>query len=176
MPPGGPTLLDRLRQAGLSVRGVGKIGDIFAGRGLSEAVKTVSNADGMARTRQALEGMEAGLVFTNLVDFDMLYGHRRDALGFGRALEEFDDWLEGFLAALQGGDLLIISADHGCDPTAPGTDHTRESVPLLAWHPHLNGPVRLGVRQSFADVAATVGELLAVNGLPGTSFAPEMIG
>jgi phosphopentomutase len=176
MPPGGPTLLDRLQKDGLSVCGIGKIGDIFAGRGLSEAIKTVSNADGMTKTRQALEGMEAGLVFTNLVDFDMLYGHRQDALGFGRALEEFDDWLEGFLPVLQGEDLLIISADHGCDPTTPGTDHTRESVPLLAWHPGMTGGVRLGVRQTFADVAATIGELLAVAGLPGTSFAPELVG
>jgi phosphopentomutase len=112
----------------------------------------------MEKTLAALERIERGLIFTNLVDFDMLYGHRLDARGFGQALEAFDRWLPSLLAALGDDDLLLITADHGCDPTTPGTDHSREYVPLLVWHSRLGTGRDLGERESFSDVAATVAE------------------
>lgn len=174
MPPQGDTLLDHFQQAGMEVFGVGKIGDIFTGKGISRSIKTTRNGDGMNKTREALATMDRGLVFTNLVDFDMLYGHRLDARGFGRALEEFDVWLEDFMAELQVGDLLVITADHGCDPTTAGTDHTRESVPLLVWYPGLVQGRSLGVRNSFADVAATIAELFGLVRGSGSSFADQL--
>ncbi|MDK2848597.1 MAG: phosphopentomutase [Desulfuromonadales bacterium] len=170
MPPQGDTLLDRLQKAGLTVSGVGKISDIFAGKGIDRSVKSSDNADGMGKTRQALSEIDRGIVFTNLVDFDMLYGHRLDALGFGRALEAFDLWLADFLTDFTRGDVLVITADHGCDPTTAGTDHTRESVPLLVWHPDLEKGQDIGVRASFADVAATIAEMFGLDGLVGKSF------
>lgn len=174
MPPQGDTLLDRMQSAGLTVFGVGKISDIFAGKGISRSFKSSSNADGMAKTRHALSLLDRGMVFTNLVDFDMLYGHRLDAGGFGRALEEFDIWLAGFLTDLKKGDLLIITADHGCDPTTAGTDHTRESVPLLVWHPGLAEGLDIGVRGSFADVAATIAEMFGLECCAGESFMARL--
>ncbi|MEZ4483351.1 MAG: phosphopentomutase [Syntrophotaleaceae bacterium] len=175
LPPNGTTLLDRFLSAGLEVFGVGKITDLFAGRGISKTFKTGSNAEGMAQTLAALGALERGLVFTNLVDFDMLYGHRRDAIGFGRALEAFDRWLPALLAALQPGDLLIVTADHGCDPTTPGTDHSRESVPLLCWHPQLTVGTSLGTRHCFADIAATIAELYGLSMDHGQSFAAQLV-
>jgi phosphopentomutase len=175
LPPTGETVLDRLLAAGLSVYGVGKISDIFAGRGISESVYSKSNADGMNKTLAALAKVEEGLIFTNLVDFDMEYGHRLDSLGFGRALEEFDSWLPRLQEALLPSDLLLITADHGCDPTTPGTDHSREYVPLLAWWPGCSGGVDLGVRKSFADVAVTVGEVFGIGaGLAGDGFLTDL--
>jgi phosphopentomutase len=153
---------------------VGKIRDIFAGRGVTDFVYTGSNAEGMARTLEALEKVEKGMVFTNLVDFDMLFGHRLDPLGFGRALEEFDGWLPRLLERLRPSDILLITADHGCDPTTPGTDHTREYVPLLAWHPRLRRGSDLGERDSFADVAATIAELFEIEFSVGRSVLPEL--
>jgi phosphopentomutase len=176
LPPTGETVLDRLLAAGLSVYGVGKISDIFAGRGISESVYSRSNADGMNKTLAALARVEEGLIFTNLVDFDMEYGHRLDPLGFGRALEEFDSWLPRLQEALLPSDLLLITADHGCDPTTAGTDHSREYVPLLAWWPGCLGGVDLGVRRSFADVAVTVGEVFGVGaGLSGVGFLNDLL-
>ncbi len=174
MPPQGDTLLDNMLKSGMTVIGVGKIGDIFAGKGISQSIKSSCNSDGMAKTREALAQLDKGMVFTNLVDFDMLYGHRLDAHGFGRALEEFDVWLKDFMAALKSGDLLIITADHGCDPTTPGTDHTRESVPLLVWHPDLVSGKDIGVRGSFADVAATIAGLFGLECDCGRSFADQL--
>ncbi|APG25273.1 phosphopentomutase [Syntrophotalea acetylenica] len=174
MPPPADTLLDRMEQQGLTVYGVGKIRDIFAGKGITRSVKSSSNSDGMAKTRKALGEVDRGLIFTNLVDFDMLYGHRLDVRGFGRALEEFDAWLAGFLPALEPGDLLVITADHGCDPTTPGTDHTRESVPLLVWHSGLKRGGSLGIRRSFADVAATLADMFGVRVETGSSFADQL--
>lgn len=170
MPPGGPTILDRLAEAGMEVIGIGKIKDIFAGRGLTRAQASDGNAEGMAQTLGALEQLQRGLVFTNLVDFDMLFGHRLDARGFGRALEAFDAWLPQLQQRLQGDDLLLITADHGCDPQVSGTDHTREYVPLLLWHAGLGAGVNLGDRGGFADVAATIGEALGVAGTSGESL------
>jgi phosphopentomutase len=176
LPPIKETVLDRLVAAGLSVYGVGKISDIFAGRGITESVYTKSNADGMNKTLVALQKVNEGLIFTNLVDFDMEYGHRLDPLGFGRALEEFDVWLPELQQTLLPADLLLITADHGCDPTTAGTDHSREYVPLLAWWPGCAGAVDLGVRRSFADVAMTVGEVFGVGaGLSGDCFLNDLL-
>lgn len=169
LPPTAPTVLDLLAAAGLTVYGVGKTRDIFAGRGVTDYVYSESNADGMDKTMAALGQVERGLLFTNLVDFDMLYGHRLDGAGFGRALEDFDRWLPTLLAALADDDLLLITADHGCDPTTPGTDHSREYVPLLAWHRRLAAGRDLGERESFADVAASVAEAFGLEWTKGES-------
>ncbi|WP_432823655.1 phosphopentomutase, partial [Trichloromonas sp.] len=170
LPPTAPTVLDALVAAGVCVYGIGKIKDIFAGRGISDHAYSSSNSDGMAKTLQALARVDQGLIFTNLVDFDMLFGHRLDARGFGAALEEFDRWLPDLLAAVSSGDLVIITADHGCDPTTPGTDHSREYVPLLAWSPGMGAGAELGRRCSFADVAATIAEGFGLAPGAGESF------
>ncbi|HKI50852.1 MAG TPA: phosphopentomutase, partial [Geothermobacteraceae bacterium] len=176
MPPNADTVLDRLQSQGYEVIGVGKISDLFAGRGLTRALPAESNAHGMELTLKSFASLRRGLVFTNLVDFDMLFGHRLDAAGFAAALEAFDAWLPELLAAMTADDLLLISADHGCDPTTLGTDHSREYVPLLAWSSGLNGGYDLGVRSSFADVAATLGENFALGWESGTSFLAALSG
>ncbi len=170
--PTGETVLDQLFAAGLEVIGVGKIEDIFAGRGITRSIRTHGNAHGMEVTTDLARGWEGtGLVFINLIDFDSLYGHRRNPEGYGRALEEFDAALGGLLDALGRGDLLMITADHGCDPTFEATtDHTRERVPILAHGPGLGvGP--LGERGTYADVASTIADIFGVPGTGvGTSF------
>jgi len=176
MPPPAPTVLDRLAAAGVPVVGVGKISDIFSGQGLSESILSAGNLDGLEQTAARFADLEAGLVFVNLIDFDMLYGHRRDAEGFAAALREFDAFLPRILELVGPEDLLLLTADHGNDPTHRGTDHTREQVPLLA----LRGPAGaagrdLGLRQGFYDVAATVAEALGLDPLDhGASFLQEM--
>jgi phosphopentomutase len=163
-----PTVLDAVVAAGLPVRGIGKVGDLFAGQGLTESHPTGSNAEGMRLTEALWRGTGHGLVFTNLVDFDTEHGHRRDAPGYARALAEFDAWLGGFLPECGPEDLLVITADHGNDPTFRGTDHTREEVPLLLRHRGRRDP--LGTRESFADVAATLAEYFRLAPWPiGTS-------
>jgi phosphopentomutase len=174
--PTAPTILDGMTAAGIPVFGVGKIRDIFAGCGIGDYVYSSDNRDGMAKTLTALAAMERGLIFTNLVDFDMLYGHRLDAKGFGQALEEFDRWLPECRAALKAEDLLIVTADHGCDPTTPGSDHTREYVPLLVWSPAMTRGTALGVRTSFADVAATLAEAYGLPVGAGKGFLGELTG
>ena len=170
------TLLDAVKGAGLSSIAVGKIHDIFAGRGDTEHVYNKSNADGMAHAMDYAARDFRGLCFVNLVDFDMLYGHRRDIHGYARALAEFDAWLPGFMARLGEEDLFMITADHGCDPAYTATtDHTREYVPLVIGGKNVK-PVNLGTRKSFADIAATVAELLNVPfQTPGVSFAGEIV-
>lgn len=170
------TLLDAVKGAGLSSIAVGKIHDIFAGRGDTEHVYNKSNADGMAHAMDYAARDFRGLCFVNLVDFDMLYGHRRDTHGYARALAEFDAWLPGFMARLGEEDLFMITADHGCDPAYTATtDHTREYVPLVIGGKNVK-PVNLGTRKSFADIAATVAELLNVPfQTPGVSFAGEIV-
>ena len=168
------TLLERMHGAGFPVCGVGKIKDLYAGRGLTDTMPSKHNAEGMAQTLAALEKINTGLVMTNLVDFDMLYGHRRDSTGFALALEEFDRWLPKLFARMRRDDLLLISADHGCDPTTPGTDHSREYVPLLAWSPSLTQGLALGRRNSFADAGATIAENFSVFCGNGESFLPEL--
>ena len=170
LPPTGETVLDRLCASGFQVLAVGKIDDIFTGRGITGHQASAGNVDGMAKTLAALEQLEQGLVFTNLIDFDMLYGHRLDAAGFGSALEVFDAWLPRLMAQLQREDLLLLTADHGCDPTTPGTDHTREAVPILAWSPAMSDGVDLGTRASFADVAATLDAFFGTVPGAGKSF------
>lgn len=168
--PPGPTLLDDLRGAGLGVVGVGKISDIFAGRGLSSSLHSEGNTDGLRLTLEALSTLDRGLLFVNLVDFDMLYGHRNDVPGFARALAELDAWLPAFQAALKSDDIAFITADHGNDPTTPGTDHTRERVPLLAFGPAVR-PASLGTRASFCDLGQTIAQALGAPALArGTSF------
>lgn len=174
MQPPGETVLDRLLKNGLPVVGVGKIKDIFAGRGISDSRASHSNRDGMGATLDALTTLQRGLVFTNLVDFDMLYGHRRDVAGFARALEQFDQWLPELMSRMTERDLVMITADHGCDPTTEGTDHSREYVPLLVWGPALQAGCDLGVRSSFADVAASLGDIFACGSPAGKSFLSEL--
>ena len=171
------TMLDAISKAGLDTLAVGKIHDIFAGQGDTEHVFNKSNADGMAHTMDYAQRDFTGLCFVNLVDFDMLYGHRRDVAGYARALSEFDSWLGDFLPQLGSEDLVLITADHGCDPAYTATtDHTREYVPLIALGKNVR-PVNLGTRKTFADIAATVTELLGVDfDTPGTSFAKEILG
>jgi len=172
MPPPEPTVLDRLLEAGWPVVGVGKIPDIYCHRGIGEEVHTEGNADGMARTREVMARVERGLVFVNLVDFDSLYGHRRDPAGYHRCLHEFDAELAQLARAIDPArDLVMVTADHGNDPTWRGTDHTREYVPLLAFGPAAARGVELGVRASFADVGATVADIFRVPPPPhGDSF------
>jgi len=174
MPPPEETVLDRLRALNLPVIGVGKIGDIFCGQGLSASRPSRDNRHGMELTRQSFAEIKRGLVFTNLVDFDMLYGHRRDVAGFAGALQDFDRWLPQLMEEMTERDLLIITADHGCDPTTEGTDHSREYVPLLVWGPALQTGCDLGVRSTFADIAATLGDLFGCGSPAGKSFFPEL--
>jgi len=169
------TLLDAVKNAGMASIGVGKIYDIFAGVGLTDHVYNKSNADGMAHVENYVNRKFEGLCFINLVDFDMHYGHRRDPVGYANALNEFDKWLPGFLAKLGEEDVVMITADHGCDPAyAVTTDHTREYVPLLVLGKQVK-PLNLGTRASFADIAATVADYLNVPlDTPGKSFASQI--
>jgi len=174
MLPPGKTALDLLQAHGLETAGIGKIDNIFAGQGIGRSRPSHSDAEGMALLLEETGALRRGLAFANLVDFDMLYGHRNDARGYGAALEAFDRELGRLLPRLAGSDLLLITADHGCDPTFPGTDHTREYAPLLA-----HGPGRpaapLGVRASFADVGASILEAFGVeHSFPGRSFLAEI--
>lgn len=170
------TMLDAIKAAGLDTLAVGKIYDIFAGQGTTEHIFNKSNADGMAHTDDYAARDFHGLCFVNLVDFDMQYGHRRDVDGYANALTEFDTWLGQFLPKLGEDDLVMITADHGCDPAYTATtDHTREYVPLVVLGKQVK-PVNLGTRKSFADIAATVTELLNVPfETPGKSFAREIL-
>jgi len=158
LPPIGPTLLDALVAWDLPVVGIGKIEDLFAGRGITRAVHTHDDADGIIQTVAAARALEAGMVFTNLVELDTVYGHRNNVDGYARHLAEIDARLPQVLDACGPGDLVIITADHGNDPTTTSTDHAREQVPVLAWRPGLARGRRLGDRASFADVAATVAQ------------------
>lgn len=169
------TLLDYLSKSGLDVIPVGKIFDIFAGKGLKKANPTVSNADGMEKTLEFSKTDFHGLCFTNLVDFDMLFGHRNDAPGYAKALTEFDKWLGQFLLTLRDEDILIITADHGCDPITPSTDHSREYIPLLVLGKHVK-PINLGIRKTYADIGKTIADIFSVNAdIAGESFKNEIL-
>jgi len=173
--PPGPTVMNQLKDAGLDSMAIGKINDIYSGEGVTEARHTKSNAEGVEQTIQALGRSFRGLCFTNLVDFDSLYGHRRDPFGYARALEEFDSRLPDIMAGIGENDLLILTADHGNDPVHPGTDHTREYVPLLVYNPRFRHPRSLGVRQTYADVGATIADNFGLAGTGnGTSFLGEL--
>lgn len=156
-------ILDAIINNGKEVFSIGKIVDIFAGKGISQYTKTTNNMEGILQTIEATKKTFSGLIFTNLVDFDMLYGHRRDVEGYAKCLMEFDQKIPDIIASLNADDLLIITADHGNDPTAPGTDHTREYIPILNYGPKIQGGKNIGVRQSFADIAATIAEALDVD-------------
>ncbi len=169
MPPE-DTLLDIASSAGLPVVGIGKIEDIFSGRGLTTKVHTEGNADGMRKTLDAVKKTEKGIIFTNLVDFDMLFGHRNDPVGYYGALREFDGWLPGLMAEMKADDLLFITADHGCDPVTPSTEHSREYVPLLVYGPGIKGGIDLGIRETFSDLGATAAEALGLRFSKGSSL------
>lgn len=157
VPPSGETMLDRISKNNLPVIGIGKTSDIFAGVGITENRKTnKNNLDGIEKTIKAIKETNKGLIFTNLVDFDMLYGHRRDAKGYKNALEEFDRYIPEMIENLNEDDLFIITADHGCDPTYKGSDHTREYIPILAFGKNLKKNVNIGVRDSFVSIAASI--------------------
>ena len=177
LPPTGETLLDRVKAASLPVVAIGKIEDLFAGRGVTDAIHTVSDDDGMDRTRQQMNVVDRGLIFTNLVDFDAQYGHRNDVEGYARNLERFDARLSTLLPTLHADDLLVITADHGNDPTTRSTDHAREYVPLIVTGAHVRAGVDLGTRRTFADLGQTLAEVFGVGTLAhGTSFLGEIGG
>lgn len=170
------TVMDDLKKVGYSVKSVGKISDIFNGKGITDSTKTTDNADGIQQTIDLIKNdEEEGLIFVNLVDFDMRFGHRNNTLGYARALEEWDQALEEILGELKEDDMLIITADHGNDPTTPSTDHSRELVPLLVHGPNLKNGQNLGVRVGFYDVGQTILDYFNLSTrLEGTSFLPEI--
>ncbi len=174
VPPPKGMLLDRLEERGVEVYGVGKIFDVFLGRGIRESVKTKNNADGMVKIIEAMNSLDRGLIFVNLVDFDQQYGHRNDIEGYGAALEQLDAWLPQFQTALRQDDAAIFTADHGCDPTTPGTDHTREYVPLLVFGPKVRA-VSLGLRGSLSDIGQTVAANFGASIDHGASFLKEIV-
>lgn len=174
--PPGQTVLRLLVENNVTVTAVGKINDIFAGEGISRSIPTTGNAEGVTRTLELLRSPLDGLIFINLVDFDMLYGHRNDPQGYAAALAELDRSIPELLDALREEDVLIITADHGCDPTTPSTDHSREYVPLLVYGRALRAGVHLGVRESFADVAATIADIYGLQTANGRSFWDEVTG
>lgn len=169
--PPAPTMMDVIRAAGMDTIAIGKITDIFAGQGVTETLRTANNTEGMDATMAVAARNFHGLCFTNLVDFDMIYGHRNNIEGYAAALTAFDRWLAAFLPTLGENDLLLITADHGCDPATPSTDHSREYTPLLAYGPAVT-PRNAGTRETFADIAATVLNWL---GLPAGGVAGKSI-
>ena len=169
-------MLDALARAGYETRGVGKIYDIFAGKSISSTVRTASNAEGIDRTIERMKDSFDGLCFTNLVDYDMLYGHRNDVDGYAKALTYFDERLPEMLALLGEEDILMITADHGCDPATPSTDHSREYIPLVMAGAPLKAGSNIGTRPTFADIAATILDYSGVAGdVDGTSFLNQIV-
>jgi phosphopentomutase len=175
VPPPAGMLLDQLHDRGILVHSVGKIFDVFLGRGILDSTKTKNNTEGMAQTLEAMQDMDRGLIFVNLVDFDQQYGHRNDVEGYGAALEQFDAWVPELESRLGEGDLAIFTADHGCDPTTPSTDHSREYVPLLVFGPKVHAGVNLGVRGSLSDIGQTVAENFGAHIAQGESFLPQIL-
>ena len=170
VPPPKGMLLDKFAERRVEIYAVGKIFDVYLGRGIRETEKTKSNADGMAKILKAMDELDSGLIFANLVDFDMLYGHRNDVEGYGRALEEVDAWLPSLEAKTTPEDLVIITADHGCDPTTPSTDHSREYVPVLTYGKNARPGVNLGTRATLSDLGQTVAENFGTRIVKGESF------
>ena len=176
LPPPGPTVLDLLADAGYEVRTVGKIDYLFAGNGITKTVRTSGDADGIERTVEQIREGFYGLLFANLNDTDTIYGHRNDPAGYAAALEAFDVVLPRIESEMKPGDVLLISSDHGNDPTTPGTDHTRERTPLVGWYPRWSGARDLGTRGSLADVGRTIADALLVEApLDGESFLDEIV-
>lgn len=175
LPPSGETLLDRLTAASIPVVAIGKIEDLFAGRGIGRAVHTASDAEGMDHVERQMADLDRGFIFTNLVDFDTQYGHRNDVDGYARNLERFDTRLDAVLRRLRDSDLLVVTADHGNDPTTRSTDHSREYVPLLVAGTHVRRDVDLGTRETFADLGQTLADVFGVGRLAnGTSFLTQI--
>ncbi|GHV24387.1 phosphopentomutase [Clostridia bacterium] len=173
--PPGKTMLDYLKENNFEVISIGKIYDIFNGQGITEKFKTTNNADGMKKTYEMLEKNFCGLCFTNLVDFDMLYGHRNDVVGYAKALSEFDVWLKTFIHDLKENDILIITADHGCDPSTASTNHSREYTPMIIFGKKIKSGINLGTRDTFSDISATILEYFSIpNFLNGKSFFKEV--
>ncbi len=172
VPPPPGMLLDQLHSRNVPVYSIGKIADIFLGRGIIHSVKTKNNEDGMTKTAAAMESQDNGLIFINLVDFDQQYGHRNDVEGYARALEAVDDWLPSL--PVKDSDLVIITADHGCDPTTPSTDHSREYTPLLIYGPNARAGVPLGMRSTLADIGQTVAENFETHIPAGASFLRDI--
>lgn len=171
------SMLDQMKEHGLEVLGVGKIYDIFAGKGITDTVRTHDNAEGIEKLIERCTRDFEGLCFVNLVDFDMLYGHRNDVDGYAKALTYFDQQLPRILAGLRGEDILIITADHGCDPSTPSTDHSREYIPFVAYGEKVRKGANIGTRETYADIAATLLEYFGIEQkVAGTSFLHELIG
>jgi phosphopentomutase len=176
LPPAGETLLDRLKSASRPVVAIGKIEDLFAGRGISTAIHTASDEEGMDRVLSQMASVRDGLIFTNLVDFDTQYGHRNDVTGYAQNLERFDARLAGLLPDLRDDDLLVVTADHGNDPATPSTDHSREYVPIIAGGGAVRANTDLGTRRTFADLGQTLAEMFGVGPLAhGTSFLHDIL-
>jgi phosphopentomutase len=174
--PSSENLLVYLKEAGYRVTGIGKIQDIFCNVGIGDAVHTKSNLDGIQKTLDFMETQHDGLIFTNLVEFDSTWGHRRDVEGYAQGLETFDEGLNKILAGMKEDDLLIINADHGCDPTFRGTDHTREYIPVFMYHKRMTRGINLGVWDTFADIGATIADNFGVKPLPmGTSHKEALL-
>lgn len=170
------TMLDVLTEKGRTVYAIGKIEDLFVGRGITDSVHTEGNADGIEKNILALKNSNYDLIFTNLVDFDMLYGHRNDVEGYGKALEYFDSKLPEIIENLKQDDILIITADHGCDPSTPSTDHSREYIPVIVYGKNLKSNIDLGIRKTYADISATVLDYFDLENLKyGTSFKNEIM-
>jgi phosphopentomutase len=175
LPPSGETLLDRVKAASIPVVAIGKIEDLFAGRGITQGLHTVSDEDGMDQVERQMAALDRGFIFTNLVDFDAQYGHRNDVAGYAANLERFDRRLAALLQNLHDDDVLVVTADHGNDPTTPSTDHAREYVPLLIAGPHVQAGRDLGTRRTFADLGQTLAEIFGVGPIAhGTSFLMEI--
>jgi phosphopentomutase len=175
LPPPKKTILDYLKENGKDVIGIGKIEDIFAGKGLTYSMHQENNREGIENIIKALNISNDGLIFVNLVDFDMLYGHRNDPFGFAKALEEFDSFIPIILEKLKNDDILIITADHGCDPTTESTDHSREYVPLLIYSKKFKNPSNLGILSSFSDLGKTIGDIFKIkNDLDGKTFFEKL--
>ena len=173
----GRTMLDEIKEIGKNVLAIGKIADLFTMRGITKAIHTEGNTDGIHKTIKAIKEDTNGLIFTNLVDFDMLYGHRNNIEGYARALEEFDSFLPEIIENLKQDDILIITADHGCDPSTPSTDHSREYVPIIAYGKNLKQNVNIGIRKTYADISATILDLLNVKSTLkyGISFKNDIL-
>jgi phosphopentomutase len=174
--PTGDTLLDHLTRKRIPVIAIGKVNDLFAGRGISRAIPTASDAEGLARVAEVMGERQPGLIFANLVDFDTQYGHRNDVAGYAANLERFDDRLPSIMADLEAPDLLIVTADHGNDPTTPSTDHSREYVPVLMYGERVRQDTSLGTRPTFADLGQTLADIFGVGPLAhGTSFLEDIV-